>query len=312
MLIKVDLLLGLILFICSFSSSSSTLVDGIVTLSWTPVEPAIDRFLTSDTHIKLTILCREPTVNASVAREQIKQQKYKTDQEFPNAKIHIRGRIGRVVGCLPLQSDPFLSKSQKNDPNVKDTVAEQRETLLNYYTELWREMEVRTFAAHLDSCQHDTELFIDEYSNTTGPKTSPKEAARLRQEQLKKKNTRRAVEVKKSGLGQIRTWADGYYIIEIDLPELEGTDGKSLDVDVVVEMKNRHGGYITADEYPALVFYGVMCGIYALFAILWMVWCAFYWRELLKIQFWIGGVILIGMIEKSAFVAEYDTVNRHG
>ena len=77
-------------------------------------------------------------------------------------------------------------------------------------------------------------------------------------------------------------------------------------------MKNRHGGYISADEYPALVFYGVMCGIYVLFAILWCVWCAFYWKELLKIQFWIAGVIVLGIIEKSAFIAEYDIVNRQG
>jgi len=84
-----------------------------------------------------------------------------------------------------------------------------------------------------------------------------------------------------------------------------------LEVDLVMSMKSQHG-YLTADEYPALVFYGIMCAIYALFAVLWFIWCAFYWRELLKIQFWIGGVILIGMIEKSAFIAEYDTVNRHG
>jgi H+/Cl- antiporter ClcA len=77
-------------------------------------------------------------------------------------------------------------------------------------------------------------------------------------------------------------------------------------------MKNRHGGYITADEYPALVFYGVMCGIYGLFAILWVIWCAFYWKDLLKIQFWIAGVIILGIIEKSAFIAEYDIVNRQG
>ena len=113
-------------------------------------------------------------------------------------------------------------------------------------------------------------------------------------------------------MGKLRTWADGYYIIEIEEPLIDDIGDKRLDVDVIVSMKNPHGGYITADEYPALVFYGVMCGVYALFALLWFIWCAFYWRELLKIQFWIGGVILIGMIEKSAFVAEYDTVNRHG
>lgn len=118
--------------------------------------------------------------------------------------------------------------------------------------------------------------------------------------------------VAKEVIPKMTTWADGFYIIEIEKPIIDGIDRKSLDVDVVVEMKNSRGGYITADEYPALVFYSVMCGIYAFFAVLWLVWCAFYWRELLKIQFWIGGVILIGMIEKSAFVAEYDTVNRHG
>ncbi|CAF0970207.1 unnamed protein product [Rotaria sordida] len=77
-------------------------------------------------------------------------------------------------------------------------------------------------------------------------------------------------------------------------------------------MKNRHGGYITADEYPRLIFYCVMCGIYALFAILWFIWCTFYWHELLKIQFLIGGFILIAMIEKLALLVEFDTVNRHG
>ena len=307
---KVDLLVIFIVFISLFSFSSSVLVDGIATLSWSPIKPAIDRFLTSNTHIKLTILCREPTVNASVTREQIKQKKYKTDKEFPNAKIHIRGRIGLMFGCLRLQSDPFLSKSQKSNFDQKDNSENQRASLLNYYTELWREMEVRTFAAHLNSCEHDTELFIDELSIPTAPRILPKGARRLRQEQLKSMNTPTAAEEKKPG--KIVTWEDGYYIIEIYQPSLEGIGDKSLDVDVVVAMKNRYGGYITADEYPTLVFYDVMRGIYALFAILWVVCCAFNWRELLAIQFCIGGVILIGMVEKCAFVIKYDILNRQG
>ena len=189
-------------------------------------------------------------------------------------------------------------------------------------------MEFRTFAAHIDSCEHDKELFIDGFSSVIKPKISPEQVKQLRKEQLAKAkakaNDRRRRETndqpKKSPLvravsketGKLRAWADGYYIIEIREPQIDNVGGNQLDVDVIVSMKNPHGGYITADEYPALVFYSVMFGVYAFFALLWFIWCTFYWRELLKIQFWIGGVILIGMIEKSAFVAEYDTVNRHG
>lgn len=316
---KKSLFICLSLFI-SVYVASGTLVDGIVTLSWSPNEPALDRFLSANTQITLTTLCRESSINSSVIRQQIKENIYKTDKENPNAKIHITGRIGRIVSCLPLQSDPFLTNNQLK-MNSKDH-DEERAALASFYSRLWDEMEKRTFAAHLDSCEHDTELLIDEYSDIIKPTISTAQSLKDREEEQKKRNknrVRRAEDNKtplktvaeKSGKKLI-TWEDGYYIIEIEKPEITGIEGKSLDVDVVVEMKNKRGGYITADEYPALVFYSVMCGIYALFAVLWFVWCAFYWRELLKIQFWIGGVILIGMIEKSAFVAEYDTVNRHG
>ncbi|CAF2103956.1 unnamed protein product, partial [Rotaria magnacalcarata] len=102
---------------------------------------------------------------------------------------------------------------------------------------------------------------------------------------------------------RLRTWTDGYYLIEIFPPVFLESNSPELGVNVMISMKNRHGGYITADEYPALVFYGVMCGIYALFAILWFIWCALYWRELLKIQCWIGGVILIGDLKNKVHVA---------
>jgi len=311
-----------VFFLSLISTISSTLVDGIVTLSWAENEPALDRFLMNNTYVSLTTLCVDPSINSTLAKEQIKKKTYQTDKDNPNAKIHIRGKIGRIVGCLPLQSDPFLSKTQVKSGKSVD---EERQRMADFYNELWNEMEYRTFAAHIDSCQHDTELFIDEYSKLIPPRVSPEEAKKLRKEQStnSKGSDRRRRQTKdeeKSPLsramdtknGRIMTWADGYYVIEIEQPDINDIGDKRLDVDVIVSMKNPHGGYITADEYPALVFYGVMCGIYALFALLWFIWCAFYWRELLKIQFWIGGVILIGMIEKSAFVAEYDTVNRHG
>uniref|UniRef100_A0A3Q3FHH7 GOST seven transmembrane domain-containing protein n=1 Tax=Labrus bergylta TaxID=56723 RepID=A0A3Q3FHH7_9LABR len=40
---------------------------------------------------------------------------------------------------------------------------------------------------------------------------------------------------------------------------------------------------------------------YILYALLWFLWAACYWKDLLRIQFWIAGVIFLGMVEKAVF-----------
>ena len=55
-----------------------------------------------------------------------------------------------------------------------------------------------------------------------------------------------------------------------------------------------------------------MCAIYSLYAIFWMGSSLYYWRDLLRIQIWIGGVILLGLMEKAAYLAEYDQINKIG
>ena len=273
-------------------------MDGIVTISWTGNEnsPLIDRFLTNNSRIQLKIRCREPKSNTSIGREQIKNKKYQFDKTFKDITIQIRGRIGRVVGCLPLQSTAFSVVSIK-----------EKALLQGYYDRLWKEMEQRTFIASQTDCDYTgTHLNIDQYSDIKNPEIIP-------MGYIPPKKIRRADEDKlSSSPGTLITWGDGYYIIEIFSPEVNSKSVNNPIVDVILSIRNKHGGYLTADEYPALVFYAVMCGIYALFAILWFIWCFLYWRELLKIQFYIGGVILIGMIEKSAFIAEYDTLNKNG
>ena len=42
-------------------------------------------------------------------------------------------------------------------------------------------------------------------------------------------------------------------------------------------------------------FYGVMCGVYTILSFIWLLMLAFQWRDLLRIQFWIGGVMLLGI-----------------
>ena len=56
----------------------------------------------------------------------------------------------------------------------------------------------------------------------------------------------------------------------------------------------------------------VMCVVYVLLAVLWLVLSACYWRDLLRIQFWIGGVIFLGMLEKAVYYAEFQSIRYDG
>lgn len=64
-------------------------------------------------------------------------------------------------------------------------------------------------------------------------------------------------------------------------------------------------GYLSVIDYPLLVFYGCMCAVYIIMGLLWLVLCSLHWRDLLRIQFWIGGVIFLGMLEKAMFLVIY-------
>lgn len=78
-----------------------------------------------------------------------------------------------------------------------------------------------------------------------------------------------------------------------------------------VEMKGPHDFSSPAD-WPLMMFFMVMCIVYVLFGALWLVWCACYWRDLLRIQFWIGAVIILGMLEKAVFYSEYQSIRYKG
>ena len=55
-----------------------------------------------------------------------------------------------------------------------------------------------------------------------------------------------------------------------------------------------------------------MCGVYSIFALFWFICSCLYWRDLLRLQLWIGGVILLGLMEKAAYLAEYESINKSG
>ncbi|XP_072842323.2 transmembrane protein 87A isoform X2 [Pogona vitticeps] len=129
----------------------------------------------------------------------------------------------------------------------------------------------------------------------------------------------------------MRTWQDGPYIfiVHISFPSLkegsvkvkETSDGlpkvpassgsQEALFTMIVEVKGPYE-YLSLADYPLMIFFMVMCIVYVLFGVLWLAWSACYWRDLLRIQFWIGAVILLGMLEKAVFYAEFQNIRYTG
>ncbi|KAJ4935560.1 hypothetical protein JOQ06_017092, partial [Pogonophryne albipinna] len=111
------------------------------------------------------------------------------------------------------------------------------------------------------------------------------------------------------------TWEDGPYMFILKIKEIKDNAlapdiANTLEpwkLQLEISMKGSHD-YISATEWPMMVFLMVMCIVYVLLAVLWLVLSACYWRDLLRIQFWIGGVIFLGMVEKAVYYAELQNI----
>uniref|UniRef100_A0A2K5RHP9 Transmembrane protein 87B n=1 Tax=Cebus imitator TaxID=2715852 RepID=A0A2K5RHP9_CEBIM len=106
-----------------------------------------------------------------------------------------------------------------------------------------------------------------------------------------------------------RTQKDGFHIFIVSI-KTENTDA-SWNLNVSLSMIGPHG-YISASDWPLMIFYMVMCIVYILYGILWLMWSACYWKDILRIQFWIAAVIFLGMLEKAVFYSEYQNINSTG
>ncbi|XP_055837976.1 transmembrane protein 87A [Episyrphus balteatus] len=101
---------------------------------------------------------------------------------------------------------------------------------------------------------------------------------------------------------------DGIYEFALTIEPVKNVD---FAAPVHIELPGPQG-YLSAIEWPLLPFYGTMCLVYVVYGISWLIVSFLQWRDLLRIQFWIGGVILLGMMEKAVFYAEYQSVNSTG
>lgn len=99
---------------------------------------------------------------------------------------------------------------------------------------------------------------------------------------------------------------DGIYILQLEMNSKE-----DFNASINIKFQSPYG-LLTAKDFPMLKFYGFMCLYYFFLATLWFIFSALYWKDLLRIQFWVGAVILLGMLEKACFYFEYHQANEYG
>lgn len=107
----------------------------------------------------------------------------------------------------------------------------------------------------------------------------------------------------------VKTWNQGSYLFILYTEPVKPKEKYSLKITLGLE---HNGGYLAANDWPFLPFFAVMCSIYSVYALFWLTCSFLYWRDLLRLQLWIGGVILLGLMEKAAYLAEYESINKTG
>ncbi|XP_032446192.1 transmembrane protein 87A isoform X1 [Xiphophorus hellerii] len=143
--------------------------------------------------------------------------------------------------------------------------------------------------------------------NSVSSSSAPEKSGRKRREAKKPEPKAAGVSSNQSDFDIVAwTWEDGPYMFIIKVQKT-GPWTPQLQV----SMKGPHG-FISGTEWPLMVFYMVMCIGYVLLAVMWLVLSACYWRSLLRIQFWIGGVIFLGMLEKAVYYAEFQSISYEG
>ncbi|XP_078466329.1 transmembrane protein 87B-like isoform X1 [Lampetra planeri] len=153
--------------------------------------------------------------------------------------------------------------------------------------------------------------FIKAVNNTVKASNSTK--TKREEKQVSKIEQKASTVANKNGKNVLtRTRRDGPYLFIMSIqPQSNTTVGPEWKIPVQVQMKSEEG-FISAADWPLMIFYVAMCVLYSLYGALWLAWSACYWKDLLRIQFWIGAVILLGMLEKAVFYAEYHSINYYG
>ncbi|MGH0114485.1 UNVERIFIED_CONTAM: hypothetical protein FKN15_018804 [Acipenser sinensis] len=118
-----------------------------------------------------------------------------------------------------------------------------------------------------------------------------------------------------------KAWLDSPFLFIVKIASVRHGEAKgvkqtslvpeTLSFTMTVEMKGPRD-YTSPADWPLMMFFMVMCIVYVLLGALWLFWSACYWRDLLRIQFWIGAVIFLGMLEKAVFYSVFQSIQYKG
>ncbi|TGZ74706.1 hypothetical protein CRM22_000807 [Opisthorchis felineus] len=107
-----------------------------------------------------------------------------------------------------------------------------------------------------------------------------------------------------------KTWDSGAHLFLLSVAC--ATEDCTMNVDVEVEMRNPDGTFLSAVEFPFLPFNGVMSFFYLILIVTWLVLIIRYWKDLMRIQFCIGVVLILGLWEHLTLFAIYETLRKSG
>ncbi|XP_045165634.2 transmembrane protein 87A-like [Mercenaria mercenaria] len=196
------------------------------------------------------------------------------------------------------------------DPKIKITkdkiekVPEKTEKAKATTTEKAKETGKKDTAAPARRKREETDTTDKTPASTTGT-TTPSETEAVTTNVSK--SLKQDQEVDHPSLAKV--WKSGYYAFIVRISALN-TDEK-FDAKLTVAMKGKVG-YISAVDWPLLIFYGVMGLVYIIYGLVWLVLLACNWRDLMRLQYWVGGVIVLGMLEKAVFYADYQNIANNG
>lgn len=107
------------------------------------------------------------------------------------------------------------------------------------------------------------------------------------------------------------TPVEGPYIIIVYINSDMSEPDRKLAVKLEIDTESPKG-YLSPHEYPLMDFYLLMTVVYAFYCFFWLVLCYRHYKDLLRVQFWIMAVLILGMLEKAVFYSEYNNINNSG
>ena len=122
----------------------------------------------------------------------------------------------------------------------------------------------------------------------------------------KRKRRRRAAQITKDmTINEVaKTPVEGPYIIIVYINGDNDQPDDDLKVSLEIDTQSPKG-YLSPHEYPLMDFYLLMTFVYAGYCAFWLYASMRNTEELLRVQYWIMAVLILGMLEKAVFYSEW-------